>query len=372
MTSHFDERRRALLVLNCLPLMGPVTLRGLLAHFDNDPCAIFGASRPQLMEAPRVGGAVADCILGWKRHVDPDRELRQMERHGARFLIVEDPDYPEWLRHIHDPPIGLYAMGPGRLATPCVAIVGTRSPTQYGRAVARKLARELADAGIPVVSGLASGIDAEAHRATLDAGGTTAAVLGNGIDIVYPAENADLRDDIAARGLLLSEFRFGKRSDKQTFPMRNRIVAGICQAVVVVESAAEGGSMITAKFAGEWGRALLAVPGRIDQPFSAGCHALLREGATLCTGVADILEEIGIRPQLELDFGEGPMLTPAAAPPSGPEAALLRLLADGDRIDADSLANDSGLSPGETMATLLRLELNGRIVRGADGRYEKG
>ena len=193
---------------------------------------------------------------------------------------------------------------------PCIAVVGSRRTTLYGQSVAKKLGSDLARLGFCVVSGLARGIDTAAHEGALSVGGKTAAVLGCGIDIVYPPENLDLYRRIVETGAVLSEFPFGRKADKQTFPMRNRVVAGISEAVVVVESDVQGGAMITARFAGEQGRLIYAVPGRIDQPTSHGCHQLIRDGATLFTGIDDILNELnyldGLRPLSDQDRGAKP------------------------------------------------------------------
>ena len=206
-----------------------------------------------------------------------------MAKAAATFITPRDVGYPRLLKEIHDPPIGLYRKGVYDFAQPCVAIVGSRRTTLYGQSVAKKLAADLARLGFCIVSGLARGIDTAAHEGALSVGGKTAAVLGCGIDIVYPPENLALYRRIEAEGAILSEFPFGRRADRQSFPMRNRVVAGIAEAVVVVETDVSGGSMITARFAGEQGRLIFAVPGRIDQNTSAGCHQLIRDGATLLT-----------------------------------------------------------------------------------------
>ncbi len=233
--------------------------------------------------------------------------------------------------------------------------------------------RELAQLGFCVVSGLARGIDTAAHEGALEAGGRTAAVLGNGIDIVYPPENLELFRRIVETGAVVSEFPFTRRADRQSFAMRNRLISGMCSAVVVVESDESGGAMITARFAGEQGRLLFAVPGRIDQPTSRGCHQLIRDGATLLTGVDDILSELnylgGMRPQKQATADES---EPQTAPEglSAAESKVLALLAGGEARTLDQVAAGAALSVGEASATLMILELKRLVVKRVDGAFE--
>jgi len=284
--------RQAFLVLNAVPGVGPIALNRLLDGFGGDPRAALAAGG-RGPKAVRAGGPeVAAALREWRGQFDPAKEEARMDRSGVAFLTRADPGYPRLLREIHDPPIGLYRRGPYEFGHPCVAVVGSRRATLYGQSVAKRLGAELAERGFCVVSGLARGIDTAAHEGALSAGGRTAAVLGTGIDIIYPPENLDLYRRIAGAGAILSEFPLGRPADRDSFPMRSRIVSGICEAVVVVESDLRGGAMTTAKFAGEQGRLLFAVPGRIDQATSAGCNQLIRDGATLLTGVGDILQEI--------------------------------------------------------------------------------
>lgn len=359
------DTRRARLILNALPNIGPVTVRRLMEALGPDPAALFFAPRERLLSVKGVGPVIADTLRDHRSLVDADREERRLAERGMAFLTPEDAGFPALLRETYDPPVGLYALGAYRPSDRCVAIVGTRTPTPYGRALARDTADALTRAGWCVVSGLARGVDTAAHRAALDAGGPTVAVLGCGADIVYPPENAELHRDIAAHGVILSEFPLGRAADKRTFPMRNRVVAGLCKAVVVIESDTDGGSMITARFAAEQGRLVCAYPGRVDQHTSRGCHALIRDGATLVTGPADILEELGEAPrQTELAFG-------SATEPAAPESPLLAAFAGGARHTPDSLAEATGAPVGEITSELLLLELDGKIVRDRDGAYER-
>ena len=291
---------QAFLVLNALPNIGPITLNRLLAELGGDPRTVLAADARRLQAVKGVGPAIRATLAGWREAFDLAREEERMAQSGADFITTRDAAYPRLLKEINDPPIGLYRRGRYAFGQPCVAIVGSRRTTLYGQATAKKLGAELARLGFCVVSGLARGIDTAAHEGALSVGGKTAAVLGTGPDIVYPPENLELYRRIAESGAILSEFPFGRRADRQSFAMRNRIVAGMSEAVIVVESDVNGGAMITARFAGEQGRLLFAVPGRIDQNTSAGCHQLIRDGATLLTGVDDVLSELsyldGFRP----------------------------------------------------------------------------
>jgi DNA processing protein len=292
--------KQAYLALNALPGIGPIGLNQLLGAFGGDPRTALSADRRRLEAVLGARPDAVAAIRDWRAHFDPAREEDRMERSGVTFLIPSDPGYPRLLCEIHDPPVGLYRKGDYAFDGPCIAIVGSRRATAYGQSVARRLGAELGQRGFCVVSGLARGVDTSAHEGALSAGGRTAAVLGTGIDVIHPPENLGLYRRIAETGAVLSEFPFGRSVDKDSFAMRSRVIAGICEAVVVVESDLWGGAMSTAKFAGEQGRLLFAVPGRIDLSTSAGPNQLIRDGATLLTRVEDVLQELqylgGLRP----------------------------------------------------------------------------
>jgi DNA processing protein len=270
------------------------------------------------------------------------------------------PAFPPLLAAIHDPPPRLYVRGGGidLLSREAVALVGARSCSAYGRSVARSLARDLASAGLVVVSGLARGIDGEAHRGALDGGGLTVAVLGCGIDRDYPAAHAELaRRIVGSGGLVVSEYEPGVEPAPWRFPARNRIIAGLCRATVVVEARERSGALITADFALEEGREVLAVPGEITSSLSAGANALLRLGATPVTCAEDVLELYGLE-----------RVTASASTSLGPVAdALLALLAETPRT-ADELLRASGVEPGAGAGALIELELAGRVSQ-EDGVY---
>jgi DNA processing protein len=288
-------------------------------------------------------------------------------------VTTRDAAYPRLLKEIHDPPIGLYRKGGYDFAQPCVAIVGSRRTTLYGQTVAKRFGGELARLGFCVVSGLARGIDTAAHDGALAAGGKTAAVLGTGIDLIYPPENLELYRRIEAAGAILTEFPFGRRADRQSFAMRNRIVAGMCEATIVIETDVDGGAMITARFAGEQGRLIFAVPGRIDQSTSAGCHQLIRDGATLMTSIDDLLGELnyldGLRPQ---PIAEKPAEVAAGRPANltEEEARVFECFRGGAILSPDALAGQTGLAAAPLSSTLMMLELKRLVVKRLDGTFE--
>lgn len=364
------------MILNDLPNIGPITLNRLLAEFDGDPVAILGAERKRLESVRGVGPETSAAVTGWTAHFDLAREEERLAKAAATFITARDAAYPRLLKEISDPPIGLYRKGSYEFDAPCIAIVGSRRTTLYGQATARKLGAELARLGFCVVSGLARGIDTAAHEGALSVGGKTAAVIGTGIDIIYPSENLDLYRRIAESGAVLSEFPFGRKADRQSFAMRNRIVAGMSEAVIVVESDVDGGAMITARFAGEQGRLLFAVPGRIDQPSSAGCHQLIRDGATLLTGVDDLLSELNYL----RGFAPGKIPTAPDAPSvleqltsaslSETERKVAECFRGGALMSVDALAAQTGLNASEISSALMMLELKKLVMKRADGTFE--
>ncbi len=365
--------QQAFLVLNALPNIGPITLNRLLEHLGGNPVGVLEADAEVLAQVRGVGPVIADTLTRWRDHFDLAREEQRMAAAGVAFVTHRDPAYPRLLREIHDPPIGLYRRGTYDFAARCVAIVGSRRTTLYGQATAAKLGAELARIGFCVVSGLARGIDTAAHDGALSVGGRTAAVVGTGIDLIYPPENLALYRRIEEAGAVLAEFPFGRRADRQSFAMRNRVVAGICEAVIVVESDVSGGAMITARFAGEQGRLLFAVPGRIDQPTSAGCHQLIRDGATLLTSVDDLLSELsyldGLRPgaipqkAAEAAAGVPPNLT-------GDEQSVFACFNGGEILSPDELATRSARPAHLISSTLMMLELKRLVTKRVDGRFE--
>jgi DNA processing protein len=350
------EDAAAWVALRSAPGMSDAKGRALLARFG-DPRAVLAAS-----DAARAA-AGCDASLGAALR---DRRARAAARDevarvadaGARIVALDDHEYPARLRELADAPLYLVARGTPLVDAPAVAIVGSRRPTPYGLDVARVLAAGLAQAGVAVVSGLARGIDGAAHAGALDGGGTTVAVLGSGIDVIYPAEHRELAARIVETGTLLSERPVGAPPLRAHFPARNRILAGMTNGTVVIEAAERSGSLITARLANEAGREVFAVPNRIDSPLSYGAHLLIREGATLVRGVDDVLDEIA--PALRARAAS-PVTTAA---PAGD--GLVALLADGP-LPMDELIRRAGRPASEIIAEMLDLELRG-VLEQAPGR----
>jgi DNA processing protein len=371
MPSELTEKQ-AYLALNALPGIGPIGLNRLLEGFDGDPREALSADRRRLESVLGPRSAAISSIRDWRAHFDPAREEAKMEKGGVAFLTREEPGYPALLAEINDPPVGLYRKGGYMFDNPCVAIVGSRRATTYGQSIAKRLGAELAQRGFCVVSGLARGVDTAAHEGALSVGGRTAAVLGTGIDIIYPPENLALYRRIAEAGAVLSECPFGRAADRDSFPMRSRIVSGMCEAIVVVESDMWGGAMTTAKFAGEQGRLLFAVPGRIDQSTSSGPNQLIKDGATMLTRVEDLLQEIqylgGLRPA-PLPGGPAPDASEGLGPD---EARILYHLRGEARLSPGELSAQTGITAGAVGAALALLEGKGFVAKGADGSYGAG
>lgn len=361
------DDRESLIALNLVPNVGPVRLRQLLAQFGDAP-AILRASARELMRVQGIGEDTAAAIANWERTVDLKREMKAIEEYGCRVLIASDPEYPALLKEIYDPPIVLYVKGEllprDRNA---VAIVGSRMTTHYGIETTRRLAYQLGYLGVTVVSGGARGIDSAAHQGALNSKGRTIAVLGTGINIVFPPENAELYARIAANGAVITQFPFDRPGDKQSFPIRNRIVAGMTLGTVVVEANLTSGALITANFSAEYGRQVFAVPGRIDSPRSKGCHDLIKKGAKLCEGAEDILSEFEY------------LFPPSNKPPSAAETGVLpaielseneqriySALGDGE-TGVDEIICLTGLPPSAVSVGLLSLEMK-RIIRQLPGK----
>jgi DNA processing protein len=361
------DSREAMLALNMIDHVGPVRVRQLLEHFGDAP-SILAGSRQRLMQVHGIGEEAAEAIASWEKNIDLKAEIKRINEFGCRIVIQEDPEYPELLKQIYDPPIVLYVKGsllPKDKNS--VALVGSRMTTHYGTETARKLAYQLGYLGVTVVSGGARGIDTAAHQGALSAKGRTIAVLGTGINRVFPPENAELFERIAANGALMTQFAFNRPADKQSFPIRNRIVAGMTLGTVVVEANLTSGALITSNFATEYGRQVFAVPGRIDSPRSKGCHELIKNGAMLCESAEDIL-------------GEFEYLFPASnRPPAPNETGVLPALElssneqkvfqtlDHEEVPIDHIIQKSGLPASAVSVALLGLEMK-RLVKQLPGK----
>jgi DNA processing protein len=362
------DSREAFVALNMIGGIGPVTIRKLLEHFPDAP-AILRASQSQLQKVPGVGPEISAAIAGWEKKIDLAGELERVQKFGCQVVIQSDENYPELLKQIYDPPPVLYVKGTLFARDKnAVAIVGSRLTTHYGVEAARKLAHQLAYIGVTIVSGGARGIDTAAHQGALHAKGRTLAVLGTGINLIFPAENAELFERIAAQGAVLTQFPFNRKADKQSFPIRNRLVAGMTLGTVVVEANMTSGALITARMANDCGRQVFAVPGRIDSPRSKGCHDLIKNGgAKLCESAEDILCEFEyLFPSSNLPsmLHDAPNL-PALSLTEN-EAAVYNLV-DNDDLAIDDIIRRSGLPASAVSVALLGLEMK-RIVRQLPGK----
>lgn len=359
--------KEAFIALNLIEHVGPVRVRQLLDHFG-EATAILQANKQQLLQVRGIGEDTADAIGGWESNVDLTGELKRISDFGCHVLTQADAEYPELLREIYDPPIVLYVKGTLTAKDKnSVALVGSRQTTSYGIETARKLAYQLAYVGVTVVSGGARGIDTATHQGALAAKGRTIAVLGTGINLVFPPENAELFERITANGAIVTQFPFNRPADKQTFPIRNRIVAGMTLGTVVVEANLSSGALITANFATDYGRQVFAVPGRIDSPRSKGCHDLIKKGAKLCEGAEDILSEFEYlfpasnKPASPAETGVLPALSL-----SENETKILAAVAQ-DETHIDEVIRASGLPASAVSVGLLSLEMK-RMVRQLPGK----
>lgn len=361
--------REALVALNLLPKVGPVLVRRLLEAFDGDPARILGAPKDRLQRVDRIGPEIAGILHDWQDHADPAAEMREAGERGISIVTQEDDDYPTPLREAYDPPLLLYVWGKleprDRHA---VGIVGSRRTTGYGRQAAHRFAYQLSRSGFTVISGLARGIDTAAHEAAVAADGRTIAVVGSGLGKLYPPENLALAEKIASGfGAVVSEFPLHTAPDKQTFPMRNRIVAAWSRAVLVVECPAWSGSLITANLASEYGKPVFAVPGSIDSPTSAGCNQLIRDGATLVADPSHLLDDLGELPFARPATGEAP----AGEPELPEEEAVVFAAVSLTESPVDLIIERCGLPAHTVTATLMKLEMR-RLIRAYPGfRYAR-
>ena len=392
------DEQRDWLALALVPGVGTALFVRLLARFHS-PSNVLRASRGALEDV--VGPKLAQRISQYADVADVDGQQRLMTEYGATLITMEDTSYPLRLAEIYDPPLLLFVRGElTELDEHCVAVVGTRRASPYGIRMAEKFGRELASRGITVVSGMAAGIDTAAHRGAMTAGGRTIAVLGNGVDVVYPQQNADLMDQITRQGAVVSQFPMGTKPSPGQFPYRNRIISGMSQGTLIVEAPLTSGALITARQAAEQGREVFAVPGQVGITNSQGPHALIREGAKLVETVEDILVELELPAEISVSIGapaataeqETPARRPMPAntvpmrresapapapakPPTPPppkveaspseKAVLSALSPEGSYID--QIAQTCRLSISEALSALTLLELKG-LVRQFSGK----
>jgi len=356
----------ACIALNMLPTVGPVRLRKLLELFQ-EPQQILAAKRSDLRKVEGIGNEVADQISNWESTVDLPAELQRVHDFGATVITQQSTSYPRSLREIHAPPIVLYVWG--ELLDRdhhAVGVIGARRTTHYGTESAKKLAYQLAYSGLTVISGLARGIDTAAHQGALAAKGRTIGVIGSGLARLYPPENAALAEKIrSGNGAIVSEFSMDIEPDRQTFPMRNRIISGWSHGILVVEAGLNSGALITAAQALEQGRAVYAVPGHINAPSAMGSNRLIQQGAKLVMDASDILED------LEILLPESKPSRETAArplPPLSDEERRVYESIDSTETSIDDIAARSELPSSAVSSTLLQLELK-RLVKQLPGKY---
>jgi DNA processing protein len=362
---------RALLALHLLPGIGPRLTSALLERFGSAE-AVLNASVEQIASVPHIGSNLAAKVRRSLNQVDVAAEIERMEKHGVSLLRLGGPGYPAALATIAVPPVLLYLRGSLESCDrEAVAIVGSRHGTSYGRKVAERLAGDLSRAGYTIVSGLARGIDAAAHRGALQASGRTLAVLAGGLAKIYPPEHAPLAEEVQAKGALLTEAAMLMEPMACMFPQRNRIISGLVRAVVVVEAAEKSGALITASHAADQGREVFAVPGPVDSPASAGTLQLLRKGAKLARDAGDIIEDLrGIAP---LVSGPGEAKSPETRPPppglDHVQLGIWEFLEQKQNVD--DIARARGLAVPELMRTLMLLEMKKAVRRLPGNQYER-
>ena len=344
--------------LGLIPGIGSATLIRLLTAFGS-PEAVLSSGRQALQ--PHLPPRLLEALLAGPDQGLLEQTLAWLEQPGNSLLTLADDDYPKPLLEIADPPAMLYCKGRRELlGKPGLAVVGSRNATPQGLRDAEAFARALSDAGLTIISGLALGIDAAAHRGGLAGSASSVAVIGTGLDRIYPARNKDLAHRLAEQGLILSEFPLETPPLPGHFPSRNRLISGLARGVLVVEAAPDSGSLITARIAAEQGRDVFAMPGSIHSPLSRGCHALIKQGAKLVESASDVLDELAWQQRL----------APAGEAPQQPADPVLDVM-DGTPVTLDTLAQRTGLTLDALSAKLLTLELDGHIAPLPGGRFQR-
>lgn len=356
-----DSDLAAWLRLTLVPGLGPQGQRKLLSAFGL-PSEVFDAGYSALSK--HVGEELARRVLAPAAQEQIETALAWAAQPGHHILTLADREYPATLLEIANPPTLLYVHGDMALLNrPMLAVVGSRNATAQGLSNAEQFSAALSQAGLTIVSGLALGIDAAAHRGALRGLSSTVAVLGTGVDTCYPSRNRALYETIGESGVLLSEFPPGTPAVSLNFPRRNRLISGLSRGVLVVEAALSSGSLITARYAGEQGRELFAIPGSIHSPLSKGCHALIKQGAKLVDSAQDVLEELSAWRAMDAERS-------APSPRPSDDYPLLQALGH-DPCSIDMLCLRSGLTPESVSAILLELELDGKVACLPGGRYQR-
>jgi len=353
-----SDERFAWLALYMIPGLGNSSFKNLLEKFGN-PEAVFEASLPELVRVEGVREAIARKIVNRQFASDPEEELRNVEKCNARIITYLEPSYPRLLKEIHSPPMVLYIKGKDiPINQTFIAVVGSRNSTHYGIKAAEKIGIGLAKRRVGVASGLARGIDSAAHKGCLMGKGFTIAVMGTGIDLVYPTTNQKLLGEISENGAVISEFPTGSPPEPKNFPIRNRIISGLSRGVAVVEATKQSGSLITASLALDQGRDVFAVPGSINSFKSTGTHFLIKQGAKLIENADDILDELGFNDRSILKSGV--LRGESDAPPdmNGPERKIYEILGDYP-MHIDEIVRLGEMDAGEVSGILMGMELKG-------------
>jgi DNA processing protein len=366
---------RDMLAIHLTPGVGPRIATALLERFDS-PAAVLRATIAELCDVPHIGPKLAQYLTRAAGNPEINVELERVAKAQIRLLVKDTTEYPASIASIPDPPLLLYVRGELTPADACaVALVGSRQCTDYGRRIAARLATGLALAGATVISGLARGIDGVAHRAALEAGGRTVAVLAGGLSRIYPPEHKDLADQVAASGALMTESSMAQEPLPGLFPARNRLISGLSRVVIIVEAGEGSGALHTAHHAAEQGRTVMAVPGPVDSAASAGCNALIRDGVVLCRHVDDVLEELHGVSTVEqaAKISAAPTPTVEKAPPpslTDEQRRIWDFLAGGAKT-VDEMAQQLQLAAQQLGAGLMMMEMK-RVVRRLPGnRYER-
>ncbi|HAA28238.1 MAG TPA: DNA-protecting protein DprA [Cyanobacteria bacterium UBA8553] len=371
------EERAYWLAWSQVERVGPVLLRRLQQHFGTLADA-WSSSASQLQQVEGFGSQMVGAVIAARSQINPEQFLEQHSAKNPYFWTLADADYPRLLLEIPSPPPVLYYRGivqpqENQGIKPMVSIVGTREPTDYGKRWTRKISTALAKHGFTVVSGMAAGIDTEAHRGCLEAGGRTLAVLGTGVDMIYPPRNRNLYEQIQQQGLVLSEYPAGTQPNRAHFPQRNRIIAGLSRAVLVMEAPSKSGALITAYQANDFCRDVYVLPGRLDDQQSTGCLGLLHRGAHVILNEGHLLEMLGAIPDLDsaTQLPLFPQEQPTLVPQLEPELAKVLQAIASEPTPFDVVVQQAGLAAGLVSSALLQLELLGLVSQLPGMRYRR-
>ena len=363
--------RDALIILNLLPGIGPVKVKELVTRFGS-PAHLLELPAGALSSVFGIGDKLAKAITSWKESVRIEEELTMVERAGVKIVTQFDSEYPALLKEIYDPPLVLYVRGElPQSSTHTLGVVGSRRFSYYGRKMAESLASSAGFAKWTVISGLAYGIDAIAHRAALDANSKTVAVLGGGLARVHPQDHVPMAKEMVEKGgAVISEFPMTYSPNKRSFPMRNRIISGMSHGLLVVEAGFKSGSLITAKFALEHGRLVFAVPGQADNPQARGTNSLIRDGAVITETFDDIINEFEFLPRLadhknetEDSRGAADMATGQLPDLTDNETTVFETIKERREVSVDQLATETDIAAGQLLAILMKLEMKRLIVQ---------